>query len=170
MAENVIDTLVVRLVGDAGHYKRTLKEGAKDAEAFGRDVNGYLRDAAGRFVAEEAKMIASNNRLAASYANTAKSIASSARAQLNSVSTIQSQIFAAVGVGSASGLAYSSLKAASDASENAAKFTAVFGKEAERTAKSVETLADEIGRSENEIRKAMSAYQSIFVGLGFGGA
>lgn len=173
MSENVIDTLTVRLIGDSKHYRQTMKQASTDAQQMTRDVNGYLRDARGRFVAEQDRMIASNHRLARSYAATAKSMASSARAQLNSLTSglgsIQGQILAAAGVGSVSGLALSSLKAASDANENAAKFTAVFGKEADRTAASVATLADEIGRSENEIRKAMSAYQSIFVGLGFGG-
>lgn len=61
-----------------------------------------------------------------------------------------------------------SISAASDAAEAVSKFQQVFGTQADAAGTFVETLANSIGRGRTEIMDAMSAFQSQFVGLGFG--
>lgn len=60
------------------------------------------------------------------------------------------------------------IKFASDASESVNKFNAVFGGQASAAEAFASRLATTVGRSKTQIRDSMSAYQSFFVGLGFG--
>lgn len=172
MNGTVIENLVVRLVGDNSDYKRSLKEANETLKGFTRDGQGYLRDAAGRFAAENKKMEAATTHMAATVKAQMTSAMSSVRSLVggttSALRSFQAQALGALGVGSVGALLYKTVSDASDANESIAKFTAVYGKEAKTASKFVGELADEIGRSESEIRKALSAYQSIFVGLEFG--
>lgn len=60
------------------------------------------------------------------------------------------------------------IKMAADAQETIAKFNSVFGDQAPAAKAFADQLAASVGRSAIAIQQAMSAYQSFFVGLGFG--
>lgn len=225
----VIDTLVVRLVGDSTQYKKATKEAkvstdqfvrdankrlremaeaydrelaqvttatkragkaqkelAKAAGTMAADVSGRMRDARGRFVKEAQTMEAEANRLSGSLrrvlglAGQAGSRGGRAlskagggvRSAVNTLgggaNTMVGQVAMAAGATGAAGLLYKTVTDASNAQESIAKFGAVFGEQTGKATEFVNNLADEIGRSEGEIRAAMSAYQSMFVGLDFG--
>ena len=59
-------------------------------------------------------------------------------------------------------------KQAASAQEELSRFGAVFGELEGSAAGFADNLADSIGRSPVQIKKAMASFQSLFVGLGFG--
>lgn len=243
----VIDTLVVRLVGDSAQYKKTIKEAKTTTDQFvrdankrlremaaafdkdlnsvksstkstqkaqeefvkvwvvgankikgstsqvsqavagmSRDVSGRMRDARGRFVGEARTMEAEAQRLSFSLKRVlglamragstgGAALAGAGRGGRSAINTLgggansmMGQVAMAAGVTGGAGLIYKTVSDAANAQESIAKFGAVFGEQTGEATKFVKELADEIGRSDDEIRKAMSAYQSMFVGLDFG--
>lgn len=170
-----IERLLVRLVGDSQQYVKMLHEAEQATAKYTIDSNGRLRDMEGRFVAgqnhmqDEAKQTAGVlNTLGSMMRTTALSASRMVGSVRGAMSGVAGQVLAAAGVGSTGGLMIKAVKDASDAQESIAKFNSVFGEHAAKATKFVDDMASNIGRSSAEIRTAMSAYQSFFVGLEFG--
>lgn len=232
---NVIETLVVRLVGDNSLYKKAMQESnavlkktVKDLKshlqaasgywsreashvaksqkaiqqsalattarfnaarqqyaasaqgisaataAMTRDVSGRLRDMRGRFVAEGAGIEVAARRMSLSMGGIGAAMKGGLGGLRGAGNTLgeglnsfTGRAVAALGAGSISGIIWKTVNDASNAQESIAKFNAVFNSEAAAATKFVAKLANDIGRSEQEIRTAMSAYQSLFLGLRF---
>jgi hypothetical protein len=159
-----------RLRDSQGRFVAGQRAATDAVEQFTRDAQGRLRDFRGRFVAEGGAVEAASRRMIFSFrgiGTAAGSLASGLRGVGNQLNSFTGRILAVAGAGSVIGLLYKTVQAASDSEESIAKFNAVFNNNAKEATKFVAQLADDIGRSEQDIRKAMSAYQSIFVGLNF---
>jgi hypothetical protein len=74
------------------------------------------------------------------------------------------------GIGTAMSVPFiAAIKHASDAQESLNKFRSVFGEQSKAAEEFASTLAKSVGRSEIDIKNALSSFQGFFVGLGFSG-